>query len=289
MAEEPAIPSSLLTWLTNEIGAVAATAFAGWDHAESAVWQVVPERGDPVFVKHHRQPRKFRQELRAYSEWTPHLGSAAPRLLATRIDDPLALVLEAAPGVVALGRTGCEPAVHRTAGAVLRRLHDIPFSDDDALSLADAVGARLVNYLGRGRATGVDEAVLEWVDARVRGALPLLDGIERVPCHRDYTPRNWLTTAAGGFTVIDFEHARPDLWLLDVERLRSTAWLGGDELEGAFWEGYGRAPSDRERELLDRVAPMTALGTVVWAREHGDHEFEAEGWSALTRAGAPVI
>ena len=43
----------------------------------------------------------------------------------------------------------------------------------------------------------------------------------RVPCHRDFTERNWLVQN-GRFTVIDFEHARLDWALVDVERTLSS-------------------------------------------------------------------
>jgi Ser/Thr protein kinase RdoA (MazF antagonist) len=117
-----------------------------------------------------------------------------------------------------------------------------------------------------------------------------------VPCHRDFGPRNWLwdATTAGvarsagaGLGVIDFEHARPDVWWVDVQRLIDDAWRADPGLEDAFWLGYGRRPGADERRLGAALRLLYAVGTVAWGAEHGDAPFEAQGRAVLRRLGAP--
>ena len=76
-------------------------------------------------------------------------------------------------------------------------------------------------------------------------------------------------------SVIDFEHSRPDFWPFDVEKLLTE--VGGTGLEAAFWQGYGTSLTDAETRVLERYSALNALSTVVWAREHGDEAFEADG------------
>ena len=82
------------------------------------------------------------------------------------------------------------------------------------------------------------------------------------------------------FQVIDFEHSRPDFWLFDVEKLVTE--VGGTGLEAAFWQGYGALLTDAETRVLERYSALNALSTVVWAREHGDEAFEADGRRRLS-------
>ena len=166
----------------------------------------------------------------------------------------------------------------------MRALHTLSFEDDDPLGLPEAYAQRGSAWLGR--AAGLLEPrLVAWVGEQVEGAVVLLAQLRavRVPCHRDYSPRNWLVNLSGGkvqLSVIDFEHARPDYWLVDVERLYADGWESS--LESAFWQGYGRAPSEVERALLGQRLALSALTTVVWAKEHHDADFELQGRKQLT-------
>lgn len=83
--------------------------------------------------------------------------------------------------------------------------------------------------------------------------------------------------------MIDFEHSRPDLWFLDLQRLWTDLWLERPDLRNAFLTGYGRYRSEDEEELLKRLAALEALTTVVWAREHSDCAIEEQGRRTLDR------
>ena len=85
--------------------------------------------------------------------------------------------------------------------------------------------------------------------------------------------------------MIDFEHAQPDVWYVDVNRLVDESWQADAGLADAFWVGYGRHPDARERKLGDALR-VYAVGTVAGA-EHGDAPFEAQGRTVLGRLDAP--
>lgn len=292
-----ALPPSLEPFAAAHMGEGVTARFCGWAHADSAVWALRTTDGVRAFLKLHRQPRKFRQELYALRVWTPELPEVTPRLLA--VHEPLgALLLAAVPGTLALRAPltrAEEGALYRQAGAFLGRFHRLPFTDTDPLPLADALRRRAAAWARRA-AGHVDAATLRWVGAQVAESADLLGGLSasRVPTHGDFTPRNWLVDRiedrVGGrcgarlkTSVIDFEHSRPDLGLTDLLKLRSEVWPLRPDLEEAFFRGYGRPLVEQETALLARLAALHALSTVVWACEHGDAAFEAQGRALLER------
>ena len=98
------IPLQLQKFVTKHLGAVTGFRDISWDHGESAVFRVV-SRERSAIVKGHRQRRKFRQELHAYSSWLPRLelptGIKVPSLLAWQDAGPGHLVGCLLAGVVA--------------------------------------------------------------------------------------------------------------------------------------------------------------------------------------------
>ena len=274
------LTSELRAFAAAQLGPLQAVRFCGWPHAESSVWAVTG--AEQAFLKVFRQPRKFVQERRAYRAWLPGLGfQGTPRLLAES-SELRALLISARPGSLLEHAHPNEVQrleAYRQAGAWLRALHALPFVDDDPVPLAEAYTRRGAAWLGR--AAGLLEPTLiSWVGEQVESAVKSLEqlGAVRVPCHRDYSPRNWLVDLSGGnvqLSVIDFEHARPDHWLVDVERLYAGGW--DSSLEDAFWQGYGRVLSELERKVLRQRLALSALSSVVWAREHGDADFERQG------------
>lgn len=316
---EPARPApALLAFAAERLGACEVVRELSWDHGESAVWELRGPGGRAV-LKAHRQGRKFQQELTANREWLPRLAAEAqpappapeasparpapgalpagpapaepparaPALLAWRAEAPRALLFAFEEGALVQDlalTTEHERQVHRRAGAYLAGLHGLDVQDADPVPLADAFRQRLDAWAERARGT-VPEPVIADVRAAATEALPGLRRVARRACHRDYTPRNWLLSPAGELVVIDFEHARPDLYLNDFERLHTDLWRRRPDLREAFLAGYGRELTSEELELLRRTAALGALSTVVWAREHGDAAFEAHGWRTLAWLG----
>lgn len=300
-------PPKLLSFARQHGGEVLDVRDLSWDHGESAVWQLQTPSGEFI-LKAHRQGRKFSQELTAYREWLPRLQEARqgsggrtgfPGLVASRSGAPRALLLTFEPGDllqdleegVASGELGQAErlAAFQAAGTFLRRLHDLPLGDDDPLPLADAYALRADSWLQRARDV-VPEAVRDWVAQQAEEAVPVLRQQVRVPTHRDYTPRNWLLErSTGRLTIFDFEHSRPDLLVGDFERLWGQWWPRDPAGREAFMDGYGRELSGAEEALLERIAALGGLTTVVWAREHRDREFERQGWEVLARLGCPGV
>lgn len=292
----------LLAWAERALGApVVRVEDVGWAHAASAVARLTVAGGRVAYLKRHRQARKQRQERAALSDWVPG-APGTPRLLAATEDPAPALLLSPVPGVLVAAAPGTVElgAVHAAAGAWLRRWHDLPFHDDDLVAPVDALMGRLDACAAR-----AGDGVRATTVGAVRTRLAALAGadLRRVPCHRDFGPRNWLWDAAGampggarpadldghgataGFGVIDFEHARPDVPWADVVKLIDEAWSGRPDLEAAFWDGYGRTPDARDRATIDALRALYAIGTIAWARAHDDAPFEAAGRSALARLG----
>ncbi len=282
------LTSELRAFAEAQLGPLQEVHFCGWPHAESSVWAVTGV--EQAFLKVFRQPRKFVQERQAYRAWLPQLEPPlTPRLLAEN-SDLQALLVSVCPGTPVedtyLNKVQ-RLEMYRQAGAWLRALHTLPSTDNDPVPLPEAYAQRGAAWLGR--AAGLLEPnTTSWVVEQVEGAVALLEQLRavRVPCHRDYSPRNWLVDLSANvsvgsvqLSVIDFEHARPDFWLVDVERLYAGLWERS--LEDAFWQGYGRVLSEVEREVLGQRLALSALSTVVWAREHHDADFERQGRAQL--------
>ncbi|MCA9781816.1 MAG: aminoglycoside phosphotransferase family protein, partial [Candidatus Eremiobacteraeota bacterium] len=200
--------------LTEEFGEVREALEMG--HS-SRVWRLKFSSGSTLYLKRFSQRRKFIQALRAYQEWTPQL-SRTPRLM--RVMDE-ALLLSEVPGRPL--NEAAAPADYREAGAFLRRLHNLSYQDQD-VALSVAYEQRLVAALERAEGR-IEEALLVRIRQRLLEALPLMESYRRSPCHRDFTPGNWLRECTESpLHVIDFEHAQPDLFLMDFEPLVRGYW-----------------------------------------------------------------
>jgi Ser/Thr protein kinase RdoA (MazF antagonist) len=243
----------------------------------TAVFGLTSADGRDRVVKQFRSPRAFEQERRALSQWFGDAkigGARTPRLIA---DAPelAALILERLPGAAA---NQDSPIVHSAAGRFLAALHQLEVIDDDPVPLAEALTQRTRAWLRRAA------AALEPEQARIvelHGPRPeLFTDARRVACHRDFAPRNWLWDGER-LAVVDFEHARPDLALVDLAKLCVGSWAQRPDLAVAFFAGYGRSPSDLEREQLRALVVLHGLASLAWGQERGDAELVMEGRSAL--------
>jgi len=247
-----------------------------WGHRGSSVIEVRDRSSASWFVKRHRDRARYLREVRAYRRWVPVLGIQAPALRAH--DDKLStLVLSAVPGESDWD-SGLTPEMQHQAGVLLRRLHDsqpLPAVDVAGRNLGelDRLAARADGLLGN---TEFDFA--RTLLRRLAGVGPL----PQVPCHGDYTPRNWLI-ADGRLCVIDFEWARPDLWVNDLARLYLGPWWERPYLGEAFLDGYGRTIGSEERALLFACGAVTTIFHIIWAQRHGETEFENTSRQILSR------
>jgi hypothetical protein len=260
-----------------------------WAHDMSAVLRLRDARGVAWFAKRHRERDRHEAEVTAYRRWVPALSGHAPRLHAAD-DSRSAIIVSAILGepvpwpaadLRALHDTDrlAERALHREAGVLLRRFHDaqppLPWANFGAAKIAEFDGLM-----------PMASQLLDTRDLAVaRAAVETLSGLPcpgRVPCHRDYTPRNWLVKDGVQY-VIDFEHARLDVWLADLARLHLGIWPDRPDLKQAFLGGYGRQLSDTDQAILQGVAALTATWLVVKAREIRQPALENAFRAALQR------
>jgi aminoglycoside phosphotransferase len=244
-------------------------------------------------------PSFWQNEVHAYERWARAFGERAPRLLAVRSIEPLALVTSELPGRIVEGLSLApdqQRAVWRAAGAALVGLHELEVGDGfgpserDGSCAEDApprdaqtyVGDSLRHAVARADRGGyVSASELATVEAAL-ALVPAFEGEPAVPCHRDYCAANWLVSAAGIWSgVIDFEFAHWDVRVTDFARDPDWTWLVRPDLTDAFREGYGRAltPAE-EQQLLVRRAHY-ALEAVLWGRDNAYYGFEREGHDAL--------
>lgn len=257
-----------------------------WEHRMSTVIRLRDARGSVWFLKRHRERERYLAELSAYRRWVPALGASAPRLRAS--DNALqAIILSALPGEPApwpdpsdrpsSTQAVAEAAIQREAGALLRRFHDA----QPAMSWNDFGQAKLEEFdrlapCAAGLVTPVELASARAEVETLAGAACAV----RVPCHRDYTPRNWIVSA-GAVRVVDFEWCRLDVWVSDLARLHIGVWQRRPDLRGAFMRGYGRELDDADRATLRGCAVLTAVWLLIKARETGQGSFESASKAAL--------
>ncbi len=263
------------------LGSAEVSADRSWEHGEACVLEVRDAGGTSWYAKRHRQEKAYHRELSAYHSWVPVLGGRAPWLRAS--DDALrALVMSVVPGSVAADTlaSGEEVGVHEQAGALLRRFHDAE-SPEPWPGYPQRVAELLEQWIARGGDL-IDEAQRTFAREEVRRLVELPEPM-RVPCHRDYTPRNWLVDGEGTVRVIDFGHARKDVWVNDLNRMYFAEWRGRPDLRDAFLSGYGRSLAEEDHAVLRGAAVLGAVSSIVWAREHHDPHFEAHHRDVLAR------
>jgi Ser/Thr protein kinase RdoA (MazF antagonist) len=275
------VRKELEEYATQVLGPVEVVGDRSWDHSEACVLEVRDRSGATWFAKRSRGERNYRREVLAYQSWVPALGERAPHLRA--YDDRLkAVVVSGVRGVL----TACdEPDQHHQAGSLLRRFHDSE-PPQPAPAYVGQVETRLEHWIGRGGdLIGAREHDFARREVRRLRELPTP---VRVPCHGDYTSRNWLIDADGTLRVIDFGHARREVWVNDLSRLYFDQWQHRPDLREAFLTGYGRPLAGDDLALLLRHAVVGAVSGIVWAREHGDGGFEEHHrrmLAGLMRAG----
>jgi hypothetical protein len=241
------------------------------------------------FVKRHGDRERYEAELLAYREWVPALSNSAPRLRAFS-DSLTTVILSAVPGDPAPwpaqeagglsdAERSAEQAIQRHAGVLLRQLHGartaLPCNDFGVAKIEEFDRLRPL------AASLLTQRELEFA----RSEVAALDGIPctgLVPCHRDYTPRNWLVNG-GALYVIDFEWSRMDAWISDLARLHLGVWANRPDLREAFLSGYGRHVGDADREILHGCAVITAVWLLIKAHETRQASFEDASREALLR------
>lgn len=290
-AETPGMENALdrlLDYAERVLGPCELLADCSWGHRMSSVLRVRDADDIIWFVKRHASPERYAAELTAYSTWVPALQDAAPRLRAC--DDSLqAIILSAAPGEATSwpapeasgprSDRSAERQVQCAAGTILRRLHEArparPWSDFAEVKIEQ------FERLKPAAAALLEPCTLNQAGAHI-AALANIPAPAQVPCHHDYTPRNWLVHD-GALYVIDFEWSGLDARVADFARLHLGVWATRPDLRAAFLGGYGQELSLADHEILHGCAVLTAVWLLVRAHETRQLSFEDASRRSLLR------
>lgn len=257
---------------------------------KSITWQIDSAGGSGFYLKQNEHRKHFEVEALTLREWAPKLPTAelwsAPSAVA--IDDDLgALIMTRIPGepLDSTETTLAERTeMFRLAGKLAALIHTLEVDASKAGPPRSYDRDLLAFFLEKAEPY-TDPKTLEWIEDAC-GAKDAYEGLAFVPTHSDFAPRNWLVDRSGeqiALGLIDWERARPGYWLEDMQRVAQDDWLKEPELRTAFFEGYGRFPTEREERQLNLIVLMNATGTISWAAEHGDTEFAAFGHNTIER------
>lgn len=252
-------------WLGQQFGAVDVM-----EQRSAAVRLRTPDR--VLWVKRYRSGRAWAQAERAFSVVVPALHRAAvsvPNVVAQHRAMRVRVLTEVPGRSMTLDDP---PSTFAEAARVLRRLHRLPCAQE-SLPLGEAMRQRAATWATRPGAPAIARAIVDWVTRHQRS----LDA-QRVWCHRDYEPRNWILDNER-VGLVDFEHTRPDHPLVDWVRLEAAGW--SPEQRAAFANVLG----EPDPVALRGTLAVYGLATWVWAQEHRDVELTGVGRRALRRAG----
>ena len=255
---------------------------------KSVTWRMKVPGDRDYYLKRHEHRSHYLAEVRALEEWVPCLSDepwwSVPRVVATA-DDLGAVILTGLPGLI-LEETSVDSTTRAKlfglGGKFANLLHSCAIDLSSMSGSQTYTEENLDRYLSLAE-PHIDDATLRWVDSVVRrpGAW---EGLAIVPTHCDFSPRNWL--AAEGevlLGVIDWERSRPGYCVEDFQRMVQDHWIAEPRLRDAFFDGYGREPSDLEWHQSNQVVLINAVGGVPWSISHGDWEFEQRNRAVIER------
>ena len=252
------------------------------EHGPSQAFRVELKTGTTIFVK-RLSSRAFQQEVAFYRDFSPRLPNF-PRLLEAD-EEKRTLILTEIPRTTVSHHPDPQQ-VYEQAGSFLASLHSLEFQDPDEMPLKTALLKRL-ELFNKEAGRLLEGEYLNDINAQIKSLLSEVH-LQRVPCHRDFMEYNWLLKSDGTIWFFDFEHARPDYWLLDLCKMNALVWLERPYLKDAFFQGYGYEPKEWEESLLRLWSVVWSVGTLEWAMVHGDGRYEKQGRTAAIRLGASL-
>ena len=251
--------------------------------AGCSVWFGRWQGSTPAIFKSYSPGRGHQQETEAMillQQLELPQGVFTPQILDCETQ-PLSLIMSPLSGLNMAHHSFPMPEwsrANRLAARFLRVWQQQPFEDDDPLPLDQALVQRLENWIAQGSECLTDSEI-EVARGRV-GDGSLFKNHQRVPCHNDFQPRNWIWDGQH-LGIIDFEHAHPNHPAFDWVRLELGLWQKSPELRDEFLEEWGEVPDWAAREVIDAVIGIHAIGCIVWGHRHNDREFIHEGRRVL--------
>ncbi|MDA1256843.1 MAG: aminoglycoside phosphotransferase family protein [Chloroflexi bacterium] len=255
---------------------------------KSVTWRIEAADGTGFYLKRHESQHHYASEVRAIRDWVTRLPAGswweAPEIVASS-DEPGAVILTELPGEIIDGSPPSPDVLKSTyvrAGRLARAFHDIDV-DLSGESRVQRYGTEEhARYVEAAR-PHLDPHTFDWV-TEVFQRPGLWDGLTIVPMHGDYSPRNWLQHEDDAkIGVIDWERSRPGYWVEDIQRMTHDYWIDTPQLRDAFFEGYGRSPTETEWRQSDQITLINAVGGVPWAISHGDEQFAQHNRRVIER------
>ncbi len=259
----------------------------GWRQlTQNVTHTVLFHAGAQRYLKQFKQTAQYRRERDALHALRTQL-KGVPQVV--DLEDSLCvMVTEACPGVPTTKDLLVDSAVWVAAGAWLAGLHGLPcvapLTPADPMPLQVAIELRRQRLLLEVRRLSQLAAAARFTTA-LQTCVWLGGEMNRVPCHRDFEPRNWLWSAAErSFCVIDFEHLRADAPAFDMVKVLEAC--GSSQSQGwtSFVNGYraggGCLP---DAECVRAAFVHHAALTWVWGERHGDRGWSLRGLAMLDR------
>lgn|GEM_PF-3902220 len=240
----------------------------------------VVREGDQL-CKTFRSKRGRRQSHTALTKWAAALLQLrAPTVLPPRPGDlPTMLRMTWLEGARLSESPGWRSRLDlaEQLGRGLAELHALP-CDHDPMPLSEAVGRRMEGWLARD--VGL-EALGAGRRLRLRERLDpgALDGLVRVPCHRDVHGDNLLLAPDQPMALLDWEHAMADCAWVDLLR----GWDGRPPDEDPWTAGVASAaglPIEQWGALV-ALGLVEGAGCIVWGARNGQPDLMERGDTLL--------
>jgi len=259
----------------------------GWEAlAKDLTHEVFFHADSMAYLKQFRQRAQYLRERDALTALRLRVPGV-PSLLDS--NDELGILITAAcPGEPVTRAEQIEHAVWFAAGSWLAGLHRLPIEgpwlSPDKMPLAEAMQRRRSQLRQEMRQLPHSTAYTGFSDALNKWTWPTTSSI-RVPCHRDFEPRNWLWSASDRtLWVVDFEHLRPDAPAVDMAKVLEVCGSNLSESWKQFRDGYtkfaGRWPADDE---IDAAFVYHAARTWIWGERHDNLELTHRGLTMLAQ------
>jgi thiamine kinase-like enzyme len=235
-------------------------------------------RGTIYVVKASLHDSKhIRREIDAYVRFARVLSSMGhtPQLVHADQDAGVLVVTHLEGRSATDASISNDTQIHRSAGALLKLFHGqrTELSEtQDRRENEQALG--LIRWLH-----GTGNYFLDEPRAALRGYVPI--ALATVPTHGDFVPRNWLVDDRR-VKVIDFGNFAFRPAASDLVRMSLTTWYKRDDLESAFFGGYGSDPRDRASWRVLQIRESVRL--LAWAERERRIHYVGLGRTLLARA-----
>ncbi|MBT3941401.1 MAG: aminoglycoside phosphotransferase family protein [Chloroflexi bacterium] len=258
---------------------------------KSVTWRIKATDGTGFYLKRHEFNHHFEAEVRALNQWVPLLKSgpwwSTPQVVAVS-NELGAVLLTELPGQILEDREGAPTDIselrtaYKHAGRLARLLHDADIDLSREIRVQTYTLEEITRFMEPSRPY-LDAATCDWAE-EILTADGAWAGLDIVPMHGDYSPRNWIIERGDPtLNVIDWERSRPGYWVEDIQRMTHDHWLDEPRLGDAFFEGYGRTPTDAEWRHSNQITLINAVGGVGWAINHNDAWFEQHNRRTVER------